>query len=44
MFAPKTLFEGFKHPKGVRGTSGRSVNIDFRFLRICLRIEALVRN
>ena len=41
---PKTPFGGFKRPKGVRGTSGRSVNIDFRFLRIFWRIEALIRN
>ena len=31
---PKKTFGGFKRPKGVRGTSGRPVNIDFRFLRI----------
>ena len=40
----KTPFRGFKRPKGVRGTSGRPVNIDFRFLRIFLRIDALIRN
>ena len=27
----------------MRGTSGRSVNIDIRFLRIVLRIDALIR-
>ena len=41
---PPTPFGGFKRPKGVRGTSGRSVNIDIRLLRILLRIDALIRN
>ena len=31
---PKNPFWGFKRPKRVCGTSGWSVNIDFRFLRI----------
>ena len=37
----KTPFGGFKCPKGVCGTFGRSVNIDFWFLRIFVRLEAL---
>ena len=41
---PKTPFRGFKRPKGVRGTSGQPVNIDLRFLRIFLRVDALIRN
>ncbi len=41
---PKNPFRGFRRPKVVRGTSGRPVNIDFRFLRIFLRIDALIRN
>ena len=44
MSLPKNPFRGFRRPKGVRGTSGRPVNIDFRFLRIFLRIDALIRN
>ena len=44
MSLTKTPFRGFKRPKGVRGTSGRPVNIDFRFLRIFLRIDAPIRN
>ncbi len=44
MSLPKTPFRGFRRPKGVLGTSGRPVNIDFRFLRIFLRIDALIRN
>ena len=42
MSLPKKTFRGFKRPKGVRGTSGRPVNIDFRFLRTFLRIDALL--
>ena len=41
---PKNPFRGFKRQKGFRGTSGRPVNIDFRFRRIFLRIDALLRN
>ena len=41
---PKPPFFCFKRPKGVCGTSGRSVNIDFRFLRIFRRLEAVIRN
>ena len=33
----KTPFGNFKRPKRVCGISGRSVNIDFRYLRIVLR-------
>ena len=44
MTHPKTPFRGFKRPKGVRGTSGRPVNIDFRFQHMFLRIDALIRN
>ena len=43
MSPQKKTFGGFKRPKVVRGTSGRSVNIDFRFLRIFLRIETLIK-
>ena len=35
---------GFKRPEMACGTSGRSVNIDFRFLRIFVRLEALIKN
>ena len=37
-------FEDFKRPKGVRGTSGLSVDIDIWFLRIVLCIDALIIN
>ena len=35
---------GFKRPEMACETSGRSVNIDFRFLRIFVGLEALIKN
>ena len=40
----KTIWVVSSAPKRVCGTFGRSVNIDFRIIRIFVRLEALVKN